>query len=105
MVTRIWRGWTRPEDADSYATLLTGTIIPGILERNIPGLLGITALRRVDEPSGEVEFATIMRFADWTAVEAFAGADPTKSVVPPAAHALLVLADERSQHYEPILDR
>jgi hypothetical protein len=30
MITRIWRGWTRPEQADAYQQLLLEEIFTGI---------------------------------------------------------------------------
>jgi hypothetical protein len=48
----------------------------------------------------EVEFMTLMRFASWDAVKAFAGPDWEVSVVPPAARAVLARFDEKARHYE-----
>ncbi|MBN6041979.1 hypothetical protein [Amycolatopsis sp. 195334CR] len=105
MILRIWHGWAPTgARADAYEELLNTEIAPGILRRGIPGLLDLSVLRRnestVSEPDGLTEFATVMTFADWAAVRAFAGEDLTGSVVPPAARALLTRFDEHSQHYE-----
>ena len=98
MISRLWHGWTTPENADSYEVLIRSTIFPGILGRGIAGLERIELLRR---PLGaEVEFVTIMRFASWDAVRAFAGPDWEVSVVPLAARAVLARFDETAQHYE-----
>ena len=102
MIVRIWRGWTTSENAEAYQHLLDTTIVPGILAREIPGLGAIDILRRRDSESTDVEFVTIMNFADWTAVEAFAGPGATSSVVPAAAQALLSRWDQHSKHYETI---
>lgn len=73
MITRLWHGWTTPENADSYEALIRSTIFPGIMGRGITGLERIELYRR---PLGaEVEFVTAMRFASWDAVKAFAGPD------------------------------
>jgi hypothetical protein len=98
MIVRIWRGWTSPENAAAYEALLRGTIFPGIAARGIPGAGRIELLRRAEGP--EVEFATIMWFADWEAVRQFAGPEMEVAVVPPAARALLSRFDARSLHYE-----
>jgi len=37
MISRIWRGYTTPENADIYENLLKGEIIVGIRNRNIWG--------------------------------------------------------------------
>jgi antibiotic biosynthesis monooxygenase (ABM) superfamily enzyme len=98
MISRLWHGWTTPENADSYEALIRSTIFPGIMGRKLVGLQRIELLRR---PLGaEVEFVTIMRFASWDAVKAFAGPDWEVSVVPPAARAVLARFDEKAQHYE-----
>jgi len=98
MFSRIWRGWTMPQNADAYETLLRGEIFPGILGRNIAGFRRIELYRA---PVGEeVEFVTVMWFDSMDAVKAFAGADYETAVVPPKARALLRRYDMRSQHYE-----
>jgi antibiotic biosynthesis monooxygenase (ABM) superfamily enzyme len=98
MISRLWHGWTTPENADSYEALIRSTIFPGIMGRKIVGLQRIELLRR---PLGaEVEFVTIMRFASWDAVKAFAGPDWEVSVVPQAARAVLARFDDKAQHYE-----
>jgi hypothetical protein len=98
MILRLWRGWTTPENADRYEELIATAIFPGILARTIAGLEGLELFRRPIEP--EVEFMTLMRFASWDAVRAFASPDWETSVVPPAARAVLVRFDEKATHYE-----
>jgi hypothetical protein len=56
--------------------------------------------RRVREPAGEVEFATVMVFDDLDAARVFAGEDHEASYVPDAARAVLARFDERAAHYE-----
>lgn len=99
-VRRIWHGWTSIADADRYQELLLGTIVPGILERDVPGLRGIEVLRAPQPVDGLVEFVTIMEFDDHDAVVAFAGGDGSGSVVPDAARRLLTRYDEHAQHYD-----
>ena len=86
-------------DRHCYQQLLESEIAPGITGRQIAGLSGPRVLRRDSGPD-EVEFVTIMSFADWAAVEAFAGPDPRAAVVPPAARRLLRRFDQQSAHYE-----
>ena len=98
MISRLWHGWTTPENADRYEALIRSTIFPGIAGRAIVGLERVELLRR---PLGaEVEFVTVMRFASWDAVKAFAGPDWEVSVVPPTARAVLSRFDAEAQHYE-----
>ena len=98
MIARIWHGWTTPENADAYETLLKTQIFPGILARNIPGFQKIELLRRPAD--GEVEFITLMYFTSLDAIRAFAGEDYETAVVPAAARAVLSRFDARSAHYE-----
>jgi heme-degrading monooxygenase HmoA len=102
MIQRIWRGWTRPAQADAYQQLLLTEIFPGIAARDIQGYRGIQLLRR--ETAGEVEFMTIMWFDSLDSVKAFMGDDYATAHVPEAARAVLSSYDERSAHYE-VLDR
>lgn len=98
MISRIWHGWTTPENADAYEALLKREIFTGIQNRNIPGYRGIQLLRR--QLTEEVEFVTEMWFDTIDAVRVFAGEDYEVAVVPAKARALLARFDARSQHYE-----
>ncbi len=98
MISRIWHGWTTPENADTYEALLKSEIFVGIGERKIAGYRGIQLFRRSLE--SEVEFITVMWFDDLQAVREFAGEDYEVAVVPPKARAVLAHFDARSQHYE-----
>lgn len=98
MISRIWHGWTTPENADAYEALLRTEIVAGIQDREIPGFREIQVLRR--ERGSEVEFVTVMWFDDLDAVRDFAGEDYEVAVVPEAARRLLARFDERSRHYE-----
>jgi heme-degrading monooxygenase HmoA len=98
MISRIWHGWTTPENADVYEDLLKSEIFVGIGERQIEGYRGIHLLRR--DLGDEVEFVTIMWFDSLDAVRAFAGKEYQVAVVPPQARAVLARFDARSQHYE-----
>lgn len=98
MIARIWHGWTKPEDADAYEALLTGTILPGIAARALAGYRGAHLLR--DDREAESEFVTLLWFDSIDAVRAFAGADHETAVVPDAARRLLERFDARSSHYE-----
>lgn len=98
MISRIWHGWTTPENADVYESLLKSEIFHGIQDRKITGYRGINLLRR--DHGVEVEFVTIMWFDNIEAVRSFAGEDYEVAVVPKKARAVLSRYDERSQHYE-----
>jgi heme-degrading monooxygenase HmoA len=98
MISRVWHGYTTPEDADTYERLLREEIFTGIAGRNIQGFREIQLFRRPID--GEVEFVTVMWFDSLDAVRTFAGDDYDLAVVPAAARAVLSRFDERSQHYE-----
>jgi heme-degrading monooxygenase HmoA len=98
MIARIWHGWTTPENADNYETLLKTEIFVGIEQKGVSGYRGIQLLRRPQVE--EVEFVTIMWFESWEAVKAFAGDNFETAYVPPKARAILKRFDAQSQHYE-----
>jgi hypothetical protein len=98
MISRIWHGWTTPENADVYESLLKSEIFHGIHEREIAGYRGIHLLRR--DHGSEVEFITIMWFDSMDAVRSFAGEEYEVAVVPKKARAVLSRFDKYSQHYE-----
>jgi len=98
MISRVWHGWTTPENADTYEALLKNEIFNGIKNRNIAGYRGIHLFRR--NLGQEVEFVTIMWFDSIEAIKVFAGKDYEVAVVPAKARALLSRFDARSQHYE-----
>jgi hypothetical protein len=100
MISRIWHGWTKPENADAYEALLKHEVFLGIKNRNIVGYHGIELYRR--NVGEEVEFVTLMWFDSLEAVRIFAGDDYEVAVVPPAARKLLDHFDARSQHYDVI---
>lgn len=100
MVTRIWHGWTTRVNADAYEALLRSEVLPGI--HRVAGYLGATLLRR--DAGDDVEFVTLTRFESLDAVRAFAGEEYERAVVPEGARALLCRFDERSAHYETLVD-
>jgi len=103
MISRIWHGWTTPSNARKYETLLKEEIFVGIQNRHIRGFKSIQLLRR--EAGHEVEFVTIMVFDSLDAVREFAGEDYEAAVVPEKARAVLSRFDQRSRHYEIIVER
>ena len=98
MITRMWRGWTRPENADSYERFLLGELFPAM--RDIAGFRGAEVLRRVD--GDEVAFVTLTRFDSLDAVRAFAGDEYEVPVLEPTALELLSRYEPRALHYETV---
>lgn len=102
MIVRIWRGWTTPENADAYEEVVTKEVLAGIDERRLAGYHGAYLLRRT--VPDEVEFSTVMLFDSLDNVRSFAGEDYEAAYVPPRARAVLARFDERSAHYEALLE-
>jgi heme-degrading monooxygenase HmoA len=101
VIARLWHGWTTPENADAYEHFLRTTMFPSI--HRVPGYLGADLLR--SDSDGVVAFITITRFESLDSVREFAGDDYERAVVEPEARRLLSRFDERSVHYEVVIDR
>jgi hypothetical protein len=102
MISRIWHGWTTHDNAAAYQSLLETEILPGIAGRQINGYKGAHLLRR--DLENEVEFVTILWFESLEALKDFAGEDYEVAVVPPKARALLSRFDDRSRHYQTLIE-
>lgn len=98
MITRIWQGWTTPDNAERYDTLLTQEIIPTVQAKQIEGLQSIEVLRR--HAGDEVEFMTIYRFATLDAVKAMAGDDVEQAFVPDKARQVLKRFEPCARHFD-----
>ena len=96
MIARIWHGYTRPEDADAYETMLKPEMLPGI--GKVPGYHGGFVLRR--PLNGEVEFITIMIWDSIDALKAVAGLNYTVSIIPEDRLRYLARHDSHAAHYE-----
>ena len=96
MVIRMWRGWTRADQADRYDRHYRGEVAANLGQ--VPGFRGAWLLRR--EAGGETEFVSLTWFDDLDAVRRFAGPDYETAVVAAAAREVLVRFDERVSHYE-----
>jgi heme-degrading monooxygenase HmoA len=100
MIARHWRGWTKPEDAPAYESLLKEKVLPGLKE--IPGYRGGYVLRS-DGPD-ETEFVVINLFDSLDSVGAFAGSDYNVAVFEPEARQLLSRIEPTATHYEVRVD-
>ena len=96
MIARVWHGWTIPQNADAYESLLKTRVLPGI--HRVPGYKGAHLLRRSTGP--EIEFITITMFDSLESVRGFAGADYEKAVIIPEAHKLLSRFEEKAAHFD-----
>ena|SRR5579859_3969083 len=96
MIARVWKGWTKAEDADAYEKLLKEIVYPGL--RTINGYRGGYILRQ--EQEHETEFVTVNLFESLDAVKAFAGPDYETPVFEPEARRLLSKVEPIARHYE-----
>jgi antibiotic biosynthesis monooxygenase (ABM) superfamily enzyme len=84
MIGRIWRGYTKPQNADKYEALLETEIFPEIAGKEVPGYREIQLFcEPAGEGKSEVEFVTIMWFDSWETVRRFAGEEYERAYVPP----------------------
>jgi heme-degrading monooxygenase HmoA len=96
MIARVWKGWTKPENADAYEKLLREVVYPEL--QTIDGYLGGYILRNDGEQ--ETEFVAMNLFASLEAVKAFAGANYDVPVFEPEARRLLSKVEPIARHYE-----
>jgi heme-degrading monooxygenase HmoA len=96
MIARVWRGWTKAENADAYEKLLQEVVYPGL--QNINGYRGGYILRQ--DGKEESEFVTVNLFESLDAVKAFAGTDYEAPVFEPEARRLLSRVEPIARHYD-----
>jgi heme-degrading monooxygenase HmoA len=96
VIARIWHGYTRPEDADTYEAMLKPELLPGISK--VKGYHHSYLLRR--DQGDEVEFITIMVWDSIDAIRAFAGENYEVSVIPEERRKYLSRHDAKAAHYQ-----
>ena len=96
MIARLWKGWTTPENANAYETLLRERVLPGL--EQIKGYRGGYVLRQ--DRKDESEFVVLNFFESLEAVQAFAGPDYTVPVFEPEARELLNKVEPKASHFD-----
>ena len=96
MIARIWHGYTKPEHADAYESMLKPELLPGVSQ--VKGYKGSYLLRR--EAGDEIEFITIMLWDSIDAIRVVTGADYETAVIPAERRKYLSRYDAKSIHYE-----
>jgi heme-degrading monooxygenase HmoA len=96
VITRMWRGWARSDQADRYEQHYRAEVVATLGQ--VPGFRGARLLRR--RLGEETEFVSLTLFDDLEAVRGFAGPDYETAVVAEAARKVLTRFDERVSHYE-----
>jgi heme-degrading monooxygenase HmoA len=99
MISRQWRGLSKPEHAEAYVEHLQNETFPAI--RKIPGFLSASILRR---PTDEgVEFLIVTGWSSLEAIREFAGAEAEAAVVPAKVQRMMVEYDPVVRHYEVVV--
>lgn len=96
MIARMWHGYTKPEHADAYESMLKPELLPGI--GKVKGYMGSYLLRR--NAGDEIEFITIMLWDSIESIRAVAGPDYETAVVPEERRKYLARYEAKSAHYE-----
>src|SRR5690242_8164560 len=96
MISRHWRGLSKPGYADAYVEHLQNETIPTLAK--IPGFAGASILRRSTERG--VEFLVVTHWSSIEAIRAFAGAETDLAVVPANVQGMMVEYDQVVRHYE-----
>src|SRR6059036_652321 len=96
MIARVWHGYTKPENADAYESMLKPEPLPGL--GKVQGYRGSYVLRR--NSGTEVEFITILLWESIDAIRAVAGPNYEIAVVPEERRKVLTRYDANAAHYE-----
>lgn len=96
MIARVWRGYTKPEQADTYEGMLKPELLPGIGKKK--GYRGSYLLRR--EFDAEVEFITIILWDSIDSLRAAAGQDYETAIIPEDRRKYLSRYEAKAAHYE-----
>jgi heme-degrading monooxygenase HmoA len=100
VITRMWRGWARSDQADRYERHYRDEVVATLTQ--VRGFRGARLLRR--RLGEETEFVSLTDFDDLDAVRGFAGPDYETAVVAGEAREALIRFDQRVSHYETALD-
>lgn len=96
MISRHWKGITRPGLADRYIAHLRHETFPSLAA--IPGYRSASILTRDVREGTEIQVVTLWDSMD--AVRAFAGETADVAVVPPVVQEMMADYDRRVVHYE-----
>jgi len=100
MIVRVWRAMATSRNCPAYREHLERTVLPQL--RVLPGFLGVTLMQ--SDRGDQVELVVSSRWQSMAAVRAFAGNEPDRAVVEPAATAVLVGFDRTVSHYEVVFE-
>jgi heme-degrading monooxygenase HmoA len=95
MIARIWRGWTKRDDAQAYAEYVRSTGLVGY--RQTPGNRGAYILQR--DEGDRTEIITLSFWESLEAVKGFAGEEIERAVFYPEDDRYLVDRDLTVTHF------
>ena len=96
MISRHWRGLSKPERAEAYVEHLQSETFPAI--RKISGFVSASILRRQTERG--VEFLVVTQWSSMKAIREFAGTEAETAVMPPSVRGMMLEYDHVVRHYE-----
>jgi heme-degrading monooxygenase HmoA len=96
VIARIWHGYTKPEHADAYESLLKPELLPGISD--VDGYKGGYLLRRA--AGDEVEFITMILWDSLDSLRVLTGPDYETAVIPEERRQYLSRYDAKAAHYD-----
>lgn len=97
MIARVWHGYTKPEHAGAYESMLKPELLPGISKAR--GYKGSYLLRR--DLGAEIEFITILLWNSIDDLRLAAGHDDYETaIVPEERRKYLARFDTKAAHYE-----
>lgn len=98
-ILRLWKGRATAAKAGDYVRHASQTVFPEV--QSLPGHRGAYLLRR--SVANGVELTVLTLWDSMDAVRGFAGPDPERAVVEPAARAALSDFEETVTHYEVVV--
>ena len=96
MIVRVWRAMAAPGNAPAYREHLERVVLPQL--RGLPGFIGLTLMQR--KRDDHIELVVSSRWESMAAVRTFAGTNPERAVVEPAARSVLIGFDHAVSHYD-----
>ena len=97
-ILRIWKGWTSPENAPVYESMLKNEVFPEVVRKGVKGLEKVSISTR--SKKNEVEFFLALQFDSLDSVKAFAGEDYEAAYIPDNAKRVLSRYETTARHYE-----
>jgi heme-degrading monooxygenase HmoA len=99
VIARVWSASATAGGADRYRAHFTGTVLPQL--RGLDGFLGAELME--DDTGDRTHLLVVTRWETRAAIGRFAGDDPTRAVVEPAAEAALIDFAATVRHYEVVV--